>query len=108
MQGRITSKPHRILAGILAVLVLFIVVFSAFYVAMEADHDCCAHSASEHECPICECLEKCEAVLSAFRSVSVKSVHTVFAVIVLISIAHILFAKFSPRTPVSSKVQLNN
>ena len=52
--------------------------------------------------------EKCEAVLSAFKSVSVKSVHTVFAVIVLISIAHILFAKFSPRTPVSSKVQLNN
>ncbi|MBR5417675.1 MAG: hypothetical protein IK109_06540 [Clostridiales bacterium] len=107
MQGRITSKPHRIVAGILSMLVLFIVVFSAFYVAMEAGHDCCAHEAG-HECPICECLEKCEAVLSVFKSISVRSVHAVFSVIVLLAIAHFESKKISPETPVSSKVQLNN
>ena len=48
----------RIAAGIMGILMLFIVLFSAFYIAAEADHDC-----TGEDCPICACIQQCENTL---------------------------------------------
>ena len=51
------NKPKR-LAAVLAVLLAFIMLFSAVYIALEADHDCCGEN-----CVICAQLRACEELL---------------------------------------------
>ena len=101
------SKSRRILAGILGILVLAIVLFSGFYIAAEADHDCACHD-GEHVCPICTCLKQCEAILQFFHSVAAKTVPPVLTVVLLAAAFHITVKSISQETPVSRKVQLNN
>ena len=51
-------KSIRLIAAILCGMVVFAVLFSAVFIAMEADHDC-----SGENCPVCACLQLCEQFL---------------------------------------------
>ena len=52
------SRAKRIAAGILALTALVVLLFTAFYPAAEADHDC-----EGEDCPICACIRQCAAIL---------------------------------------------
>ncbi len=54
--GRIRQRTRRLLAAVGVAFLLGIQVFSAAYVAHEADHDCCGE-----ECPVCVQLQQCVA-----------------------------------------------
>ncbi len=74
------SKRNRIMTVLLAAAVLFVMLSSACYIAIEADHDCIGD-----DCPICYQISVCENTL---RSVGQ-------AVIILILAAFIGITMFS-------------
>lgn len=103
MRNPKTSKAVRIAAGALCVMLLVVVLFSAFYIAAEADHDCCGEG-----CRICVCLHHCRSILHQFgigRAARYAAVVPVFAVLIAAVFA---FTAFCRETPVTGKVRLNN
>lgn len=97
------SKVLRITAGIMGVMMLFIVLFSAFYIAAEADHDCCGE-----DCPICACIHQCENILRGIGDGAAVQSAAVAPVILILFAAAFVIAAFSQDTLVSRKVRLNN
>lgn len=96
------SNSKRIVAGIMGILMLVCMLFSAFYIAAEIDHDC-----TGDDCPICVCIQQCVKILDqvADGAVQVSVAIPVFFIF--------LFVLFSVRsivqeTLVSKKVRLNN
>lgn len=103
MRDSNVSKAKRITAGIMGLMMLVIVLFSAFYIAAEVDHDCCGE-----DCPICACIQLCENTLCGFGDGTVAQPAAVVPVI-LILIATVFFVtEVSQETLVSRKVRLNN
>ncbi len=93
----------RISAGIMGILMLFIMLFSAFYIAAEADHDCAGE-----DCPICACIAQCENILHQIGD-GIASCAAVIISIVFLFVSVFLFATLFPQeTLVSRKVRLNN
>ena len=92
----------RLFAGAVCLTVLAALLFSAFFIAMEAGHDC-----TGGDCPICELILLCESTL---RKLGGAAVLTAFAVLFIIT----LFTAFLPvftvcsGTLFSRKVRLNN
>lgn len=103
MRNSSTSKVLRITAGIMGLMMLFIVLFSSFYIAAEADHDCCGE-----DCPICACIHQCENTLRCIGDgISVLSSGIILFLFVLLAAA--LFVTAAPSdTLISRKVRLNN
>ena len=90
-------------AVIMGFVMLFAVLFSVFYIAKEACHHC-----DGDECPICTCIEQCEAVLYQ-AGFGVLKVMAVSAAFVLILLSALVFSFVSLKeTLVSRKVRLNN
>ena len=52
------EKKKRIIAILLAVTVFFVMLYSALFIAVEADHDCVGE-----DCPICYQIDVCKNVL---------------------------------------------
>ncbi len=93
----------RVAAGIMGLLMLFIMLFSSFYIAAEADHDC-----KGEDCPICACIWQCENALHQI-STGITSCAAVIIFFVILPVSIFLFAFLFPQeTPVSRKVRLNN
>ncbi len=77
--------------------------FSAFFVLIEADHDCCGAG-----CPICACIHQYENLLRLFGSSLLPAVVQLSGLVlfVLSRTQTVLF--FASITPVSQKVRLND
>jgi hypothetical protein len=52
--GRMRQRTRRLLAAVGAALLLGFQIFSAVYVAHEADHDCIGE-----DCPVCALVQQC-------------------------------------------------
>ena len=93
----------RIAAGILGFLMLFAVLFSVFYVSLEADHECCGE-----DCQICVTIRQCEDILRQTGSgVTVRA--AVALVFILLLIKSFSIASNVPvETLVTDKVRMNN
>lgn len=103
MSGLGNAKSMRTLAGIVSVLLLIALLFSAFYVVAEADHDC-----SGEDCPICDCIQQCERILDQFCNGIFLSVSIT---IPLFSTALLVFSFLRiimQDTLVARKVRLND
>ena len=86
---------RRVFVLVLAVLVLLAVLFPAFFIACEADHDCTGDC-----CGVCLSIRQCEALLLLCALLlSVRSA---------LLAASTIHAVFRQGTPVSRKVRLNN
>lgn len=97
------NNAKRITAGILGFMVLFVLMFSALYIAVELRHDCCG----EH-CPICITLHQCESILKIFHTAKEK-VESGVVPLLLLSMVITFVSHFSfSETPVSQKVRMNN
>ena len=66
------ANKKRILSAALAVLVLFVVLYSVFFIAAESHHDCIGEN-----CPICYQISVCENTL---RNISLAVCAMVFAI----------------------------
>lgn len=54
------TKKFRFMTGLLAVMLAFVMLSSAIYIAVEADHDC-----SGDDCAICHQINVCENILKS-------------------------------------------
>lgn len=97
------KKSKRTVAIFLAATVLFFILYSALFIAAEADHDCVGEN-----CPICYQLNVCQNMLKNF---SLAVCPAVFAA----AFTYILCRSISARTDyaqshtlVSLKVKLSN
>lgn len=102
---RKSSMPDRsrVIAGVIGAMLLIIVLFSAFYMVAEAEHEC-----SGEDCAICACIRHCENTLRGIGD-GFAAASAVFAPAVLILIAAVFaFAAASRDTLISRKVRLNN
>ena len=98
-----SSKIKRASAGLMGLLLLVIVPLSAFYIAAEADHDCCGE-----DCQICACIAQCEYTLHGFYGgLAVLTVAVIPLILAMFVAASHSAAAFTD-TLVSKKVRLNN
>ena len=98
-----TTRAKRIAAGVMGLMMLVLVAFSAFYIAAEADHDCCGEG-----CPICACIHQCENTLRGIGDgAAVRCAAVAPAVLILLAAAFVIPA-VSLDTLISGKVRLNN
>ena len=95
------KKRNRIAALLLAVTILVIMLYSAFFVAAEADHDCVG-------CPICYQIDACQNTLKSLSlAVCVTAVAVAFTYTLCRCIS--LCTDNAQRdTLVSLKVKLSN
>ncbi len=97
------SKRNRIAAGILGILMLFTVLFSAFYLAAEVAHDC-----TGEDCPICACIAQCEKAIRQIGNGAALWTIAFLPVVSMLVLAFLFVYEFSQETLVSEKVRLNN
>ena len=97
------SNYKRSTAGFLCLLLLTLMLFSAFYIIAEAGHDC-----EDEDCPICSCIRECERIIhQACSGITLKT--TVFLPAVFIFIAVLLKTSIClQESLVSQKVRLNS
>ena len=93
----------RIMAVILAALVLIVMVSSSLYIAEHADHDC-----TGEDCSICQHIYLCTQTLKTLSlAVIAAAVFYAFSALLSITIRQVETACV-PHTPVSLKVKLTN
>ncbi len=98
-----TANVKRIAAGIMGLMMLIIVLFSAFFIAAEADHDC-----TGEDCPVCACIQQCENTLRGIGDGTAAQLSAVVPVFFLLFFAALFVAEFSQETLITRKVRLNN
>ena len=93
----------RIMAVILAALVLIVMVSSSLYIAEHADHDC-----TGEDCSICQQIYLCTQTHKTLSlAVIAAAVFHAFSALLSITIRQVETACV-PHTPVSLKVKLTN
>lgn len=103
MQNPIISKYKRFAAGVMVFVMLAIMFFSSFYIAIESKHDCIG----EH-CHICVCIRYCEKAIHQVADETVLKIATAFLLVFLTVFAFVFASEFMHETIVSRKVRLNN
>ena len=98
-----TNKKRRLVAIILAAAVLFVMLFSAVFIAEEAGHDCIGEN-----CPVCCQINACRNVLENL-SLAV-CVFTFIAAVkfTLQKVVSSLRENIQNQTPVNLKVKLSD
>ena len=103
MRRSAETKCRRIAAGFLGLLILAAVLFSVFYIAAEADHDC-----TGEDCPVCLCIRLCSDALNRFRKKTVPVARILLPMLCVLPAAAVFSAPMAEQTPVKGKVRLNN
>ncbi len=96
------SKENRLFTGIITFMMLVFVLFSAFFIALEAAHDC-----EGEECPVCACIEQCENLLNQLGG-EIFILAITYSPYLIISIVLLICTFFIRETPISQKVRLND
>ena len=107
MKASKTERIIRRVAGLLAVVMLAVVLFSSFYIAEESGHRCTGHCESE-ECPVCETLRLCKAALHQIGLGVVLLVSLVIPTILSTVTKSLRACTMTPESLVSRKVRLND
>lgn len=95
-------RAFKNVAVILSIILLSVMLFSAFYVISEMNHSC-----SEGDCPICAHIHQLEAML---RSAGDGTTLTALTALMILAFAIALSAPCAVvlcSTPVTCKVRLN-
>ena len=102
MRGSKESDIRRIAAGIIGLMMLVIVLFSAFYIAAEANHDC-----TGEDCLICSCIQQCENTLRGIGG-GTSGQSSAIIPFLFVSLAALFTIAAAPNTLISQKIRLNN
>ena len=103
MRSSHTAKARRIAAGIMGLMMLLIVLFSAFYIAAEADHDC----EGEH-CSVCACIQQCKNVLRGIGGCAAPQLSFIAPALFAFLFAAVFAAEITQKTLVAERIRLNN
>ena len=96
-------ERKRIVAAFISLVMLAIVLFSAFYIAAESGHHC------EHEdCPICICLRQCENALNQLGTGIVAHCLLVIPMILALVMVIVFMVDVPEETLVSRKIRLDD
>jgi hypothetical protein len=96
-------QSNRFVAGIMAVMMLVVVLFSVTFIVVEIHHDCCGE-----DCPVCACISQCESILQQFGyGMTLQAAVISLAVILVLCNFLSLFIR-AQDSPVSRKVRMNN
>ncbi len=103
MRNSNTFRALRITAGVMVLMMLVAVLFAAFCIAIEADHEC-----SGDDCPICSFIHQC---VSTFHSIgngpAVRRAAAATIILISLVMAFAITALYQ-NTLISRKVRLNN
>ncbi len=97
------NKKNRVIALVVLASVLFVVLFSSFYIAEEADHECSGAS-----CPVCAMIQQCA---DNIRQTGIgQIVTTIIAMVICFFCQTTEETGFTVlrETPVTRKVRLND
>lgn len=97
------TKKNRLLAIMLAVTVVFVVLFSTFFIAQNANHDCIGD-----DCPICYEISVCEVVLKTIGLASAVAILTAFVGTFMLFLPSFTKRPASNTSLVTLKVKLSN
>lgn len=97
------SKKCRVVAILIAAAVLFVMLSSACYIAVEADHDC-----TGEDCPICYQINICENTLKSLGQAVASVTLAVFIGIFAASLPSFEKRQAVHKTLVSLKVKLSD
>lgn len=87
----------------MAVMMLVVMLFSSFFIAAHADHDC-----TGEDCPICACIQQCENTIRGIGSSITAESAVIIPVLISLLIISLGVPSFQRDTPVSAKIRLNN
>lgn len=97
------KKTSRLPAMFLACVLALILLFSVFFIVLEADHDCCGDG-----CAICAVLSVCETLLHRLAGVGAVVLAMLFAASVKAFAAGGYSLDAASVTPVSLRVKLTD
>lgn len=103
MENSRKAKMNKALAGIMAVMILLVTLFSAFFIISHTDHDC-----TGEDCPICACLQQCENILHGAGDGSLLTISGIIPIVLATGFILISYCIVISDTPVSAKVRMNN
>ena len=98
-----TSMHKRIASVIFGMLMFFIVLSSAFFIAFETNHEC-----TGEDCPICELIIQCVNTLHQIGEWIAPLSAAVIPIVFMLYIAHRFDLFFLQETLISRKVRLND
>ena len=87
----------------MAVMMLLVVLFSSFFIAAHADHEC-----DGRDCPVCACIQQCEKNLRGFGDCMTAGMSVIIPCLVFLLSVSLPVSSLTGDTPVSQKVRLNN
>ena len=97
------SKQKRIAAGIIGMLMIIVMLFSAFYISSETGHDCIGE-----DCPICACVQQCENVLHKIGSGLAFIISAIVPVISAVICVFLFVSDIQKQTLISRKIRMND
>ena len=97
------DNNRRFAAGIMALMLLFVVLFSVFFLAAEVGHEC-----DHHDCPICDSMQQCANTVHTISSSTIVVLAAIVPIIFFISIINSYVSHFKEETLVSIKVRLDD
>ncbi len=84
-------------------MLVFSLLFSTIYIAVESGHDC-----SGEDCPICFSLVQCEEISRLYKYAAIMIIPLIYLCVSSNEHMNKPEIMFSAITPVSLKIQLNN
>ena len=96
------SKQRKMLSAVTVLLLTVVVLCSSFFLAVEADHDCCG----DEDCPVCACIELCERILCHVGRGALAAAVMLLPVVALFAAAVTATRERPWETPVSRKVRI--
>lgn len=87
----------------MGLMMLVIVLFSAFFIAFEMSHDC-----EEEDCPICAVMQQCENNLRMIAGGASSAASSFIPVFIILFSAAFFAAALPLETLVKRKVRLND
>ena len=97
------TKKNRLIAGLLVMTVLFVMLSSVIYIAVESDHDC-----SGEDCTICYHINICANTLKSVGLIAAAAAQVVLTGIFAMSLLSFRKRSAVHATLVSLKVKLSN
>ena len=98
------DSKFKFAAGIIAMMMLLYIVFSAFFISLEANHHC----EDEENCPICEMLQICTNTLHQISDITTVSVIAFVPVLLALGVSFIVSINLIKETLITNKIRLNN
>lgn len=100
---KVTGNDRRFTAGIMAMMLLFAMLFSVFFLSAEVGHEC-----NHNDCPICACMQQCSNTIHSISDSFVAVSAAIIPIIYFISFAKSDVFNIKAETLVSQKVRLDN